>query len=215
VRVETLRDATGRVLRRERIDGTGRYTLLDDTQTFAPVQVSRLPAPPATPAVRLRPGTDPAFGAELVRATSVPLDRTFSLAQIRNITEVRALAPVMSSDPVLFQTGSAALSPEQAATLSGIAGVMLELLRTNPREVFLVEGHTDATGSAAFNLALSDRRAETVAQALVDYFGVPPENLVFQGYGEALLTVPTQAAEERNRRVEIRRVTTLLHPWET
>jgi outer membrane protein OmpA-like peptidoglycan-associated protein len=43
---------------------------------------------------------------------------------------------------------------------------------------------------------------------------VPPENLVFQGYGEALLEVPTQASEERNRRVEIRRVTTLLHPWE-
>ncbi len=215
VRVETLRDATGRVLRRERIDGTGRVTLLDDTLAFAPVQVSRLPPPLTTPAVRLRPGTDPAFGAELVRASTVPLDRTFSLAQIRNITELRALAPVMSSDPVLFQTGSAALSPQQAATLSGIAGVMLELMRTNPREVFLIEGHTDATGSAAFNLALSDRRAETVAQALVDYFGVPPENLVFQGYGEALLAVPTQAAEERNRRVEIRRVTNLLHPWET
>ncbi|MGI1660625.1 OmpA family protein [Palleronia sp. KMU-117] len=214
VRIETLRDATGRVLRRERIEAGGRVTLLDDTRRFAPVEVSRLPPAPTVPVVRLRPGTDPVFGAELVRAATVPLDRTFSLAQIRNIVEVRRLAPVLSSDPVLFDTGSAALAPQQAATLSGIAAVMLELLRASPREVFLIEGHTDATGSAAFNLALSDRRAETVAQALVDYFGVPPENLVFQGYGEALLDIPTQAAEPRNRRVEIRRISTLLHPWE-
>jgi len=39
---------------------------------------------------------------------------------------------------------------------------------------------------------------------------VPPENLVFQGYGEALLKVRTAADEPRNRRVEIRRITPLL-----
>jgi outer membrane protein OmpA-like peptidoglycan-associated protein len=152
------------------------------------------------------------FGAALLRNATPSFTRSFSLAQIRDIVEVRRLAPVIGTDPILFDTGSAALSPAQAGALAGLAGVMLELLRDSPREVFLIEGHTDATGSAAFNLALSDRRAETVVRALVDYFGVPPENLVFQGYGEALLAIPTQAAEPRNRRVEIRRITTLLHP---
>ncbi|MCB2132755.1 MAG: OmpA family protein, partial [Rhodobacteraceae bacterium] len=77
-------------------------------------------------------------------------------------------------------------------------------------EVFLIEGHTDAVGSAAYNLALSDRRAESVALALTEYFEVPPENLVVQGYGEAFLKVQTDADERANRRAAVRRITPLL-----
>jgi outer membrane protein OmpA-like peptidoglycan-associated protein len=80
----------------------------------------------------------------------------------------------------------------------------------NPREIFLIEGHTDATGSAAFNLALSDRRAETVALALTEYFDVPPQNMVIQGYGEEFLLIPTLENERLNRRVAVRRITDLL-----
>ena len=59
--------------------------------------------------------------------------------------------------------------------------------------MFLIAGHTDAVGSDEDNLSLSDRRAEAVARVLTDEFGVPPENLVTQGYGEQDLLVPTQA----------------------
>ena len=74
----------------------------------------------------------------------------------------------------------------------------------------LIEGHTDATGKAAMNLALSDRRAETVALALAEYFDIPPENMVIQGYGEEELRIDTQANEPRNRRVAVRIITPLL-----
>jgi len=50
------------------------------------------------------------------------------------------------------------------------------VLRRNPDEVFLIEGHTDAVGSDVDNLSLSDRRASSVAQILSETFGVPPEN---------------------------------------
>ena len=83
-------------------------------------------------------------------------------------------------------------------------------LAENPREVFLIEGHTDAVGNDAFNLALSDRRAETVALALTENFNIPPENLVVQGYGERYLKVPTQDAERTNRRATVRNITPLL-----
>ena len=73
-----------------------------------------------------------------------------------------------------------------------------------------MEGHTDAVGSAAFNLALSDRRAESVALALTEYFGVPPESMVAQGYGESNLRVQTDAAARENRRASVRRITPLL-----
>jgi outer membrane protein OmpA-like peptidoglycan-associated protein len=88
--------------------------------------------------------------------------------------------------------------------------VMQDLLDANPGEVFLVEGHTDAVGSGALNLALSDRRAETVALALTQYFDIPPENMVVQGYGETELLIDTQANEARNRRVGVRVITPLL-----
>lgn len=74
----------------------------------------------------------------------------------------------------------------------------------------LIEGHTDAVGSAASNLALSDRRAESVALALTEYFDVPPENLVVQGYGESDLVVDTESASRENRRATARIITPLM-----
>ena len=87
---------------------------------------------------------------------------------------------------------------------------MQEVIKKNPDEVFLIEGHTDAVGADIDNLSLSDRRAESVAFVLSEEFGVPPENLTTQGYGEEFLLVDTEAAEERNRRVTVRRITPLL-----
>jgi len=87
---------------------------------------------------------------------------------------------------------------------------MLDLLERNPAETFLIEGHTDAVGSETANLVLSDSRAATVARILTDFYGIPPENLATQGYGERFLKVKTQDAERLNRRVTIKRITPLI-----
>ena len=72
---------------------------------------------------------------------------------------------------------------------------------------------TDASNvNTNANLALSDRRAEAVAEALTNAFGIPPENLSTQGYGEQYLKVNTSAPERQNRRVAIRRITPLVAP---
>ena len=65
-------------------------------------------------------------------------------------------------------------------------------------------GHTDTSGSAAYNLELSQRRAAAVADELVR-FGVPAADIVTMGQGEEDLLVPTAdgVREPRNRRVEI------------
>jgi outer membrane protein OmpA-like peptidoglycan-associated protein len=123
---------------------------------------------------------------------------------------VRALAAEVDVERVTFASGSSAISPQQANALADLGAVMQDLLDKNPAEMFLIEGHTDATGGAAMNLALSDRRAESVALALSEYFGIPPENMVVQGYGETELRIPTQGAEELNRRVGVRIITPLL-----
>ena len=89
---------------------------------------------------------------------------------------------------------------------------MLRILEENPGETFLIEGHTDAVGSDLANLALSDRRAEAVAEALTSVFDIPPENLATQGYGEQYLKVDSQEPERENRRVAMRRITPLVAP---
>lgn len=204
--VITIRDAELRVVRRSlvRPDGT-EVALIDDTQQAEPVDVSTLPEP--APAVRAA-DTEEALRTALMEQRS--FDRRFSLSQVRQITEVRELAPVIAVDTINFATGSSAIRPEQAESLARLGLTISRMIGENPQEVFLVEGHTDATGPASNNLLLSDRRAESLALALTEYFDVPPENLVVQGYGESDLLIQTEAAEERNRRAGLRRITPLL-----
>ena len=207
----TVRDATGRVLRRDRVDVNGRrFPIIDDTRNYEPVQVSRLPQPRVRE-LRFVDGTDPAMIRALLDEAEQPdLGRSFSLAQVRDIRQLRGLAPELTTDPITFASASSAISPEQAGRLARLAELMRGMIADNPREVFLIEGHTDAVGGAAYNLALSDRRAESVALALSGIFGVPPENMVVQGYGESDLKVATTQDEPQNRRVALRRITWLV-----
>ncbi len=213
--VVTIRDASGRVLRRATYDGYGNEVILiDDLYPEERIDITRLPKPRADRVTISTSGGDAALKAELAALEAESLGRKFSLRQIREIREVRALAAMIEVDSITFDTGSAAIKATEARKLADIGRLMQELLAANPREVFLVEGHTDAVGSAASNLSLSDRRAESMALALTEYFDIPPENLVVQGYGESELKVETLADERANRRVVVRLVTPLMRTAE-
>lgn len=212
--VVTIRDATGRVLRRERVLADGTIVeLVNDLRPVEAIDVSILP-PPRSRELRITPRTDPDLAIAMLReaeAEARALDRSYSLRQIRENRELRELLPLLSPDPITFETNRANVRTEEATKLLQVGRLMERLIAENPREVFLIEGHTDATGPAAFNLGLSDRRAESVALALTEFFDIPPENLIVQGYGERYLRIPTLNAEERNRRVAIRRITPLMN----
>ncbi len=210
-RVVTIRAANGQVLRRARYLPDGREVLLfDDTVAAPPVQVARLPRPRPEPGI----GGNDELRAALEGVAWAEADRRFTLQQIRQIRGVRELAPQIDIDEITFETGSAAIRASEAEKLRDLGLHMRDLIAANPYEVFLVEGHTDAIGGAAMNLALSDRRAESLALALTEYFDVPPESMIVQGYGEANLRINTQAAERLNRRVAVRRITELLRSAE-
>ncbi|WP_319778226.1 OmpA family protein [Maridesulfovibrio sp.] len=72
---------------------------------------------------------------------------------------------------------------------------------------FEIGGHTDSKGSAAYNMALSDRRADAVRNFLLDN-GVASSKMSVKGYGETLPIYPNDTAEGRakNRRVVIKRL---------
>jgi outer membrane protein OmpA-like peptidoglycan-associated protein len=211
--VVTIRDPRGRVLRRALVRPDGTTTqLFDDLTPSAPVNVSELRDTSPAPITISVADTDRAALREAMLASMdyVP-NRTYSLRQIREIKAVRALVPSIDLDTIKFATGSAAIERRQARSLVKLGRIMETLLADNPQEVFLIEGHTDAVGSDSYNLALSDRRAESVALALTEAFDIPPQNLIVQGYGEEFLKIDTLSAEQRNRRAAIRRITPLLN----
>ncbi|WP_341234568.1 OmpA family protein [uncultured Sulfitobacter sp.] len=209
-RVVTILGRDGTVLRRINIDAQGNeYVLFDDTREERRVIVNELPQIEQRNTLASEQNEE---ALRLALETQLRGDQAqrYSLRQVRDISQVRALAPEIELDAVRFATGSAAIRPEQAKSLAKIGTAISNAIRNDPRTVILVEGHTDAVGDAGYNLALSDRRAETVALALTEYFDVPPANLITQGYGESTLKIRTLDAEPANRRAVVRNITSLL-----
>ena len=139
------------------------------------------------------------------------IDRRYSLDEIRYSPSVRMLMPSIDLNTINFETGSWEIPPDQAAKLQVIADGLNRAIARNPREVFLIEGHTDAVGNDVDNLSLSDRRAESAAELLTQQFDVPAENLTSQGYGSQYPKEQTDGPSRINRRVTVRRITPLLN----
>ncbi|RWO03410.1 MAG: hypothetical protein EOS07_34385 [Mesorhizobium sp.] len=140
------------------------------------------------------------------------VERTYSLDEVRRSARIRDKVRRIDLDIINFEFGSAQIPESEIGKLEGVAEAMQRLLKENPGETFLIEGHTDAVGAELANLALSDQRAEAVATALTNVFDIAPENMETQGYGEQYLKVETQDPERENRRVAIRRITPLIAP---
>jgi len=109
--------------------------------------------------------------------------------------------PVAQVYLMFFDLNSAALTPE-ALSIVGDAAANAEIAGA---QALLVVGHTDRTGTAAYNMKLSARRAETVGRALVD-LGIPSDAIDLEAKGEEDPLVPTDdgVPEPQNRRVVIR-----------
>ena len=101
---------------------------------------------------------------------------------------------------VLFQFGKSDLQPNGLRNINTLANY----LNQNPDRKVIVEGYTDSVGSAAFNQSLSERRAESVRNALVRK-GVDPTRIVVQGYGKEypVASNSTDSGRAQNRRVEV------------
>ncbi len=139
-----------------------------------------------------------------------PLERSYSLEEIRYNRYLRERMRRLDLNTIAFDFGSWEVDPEQYPKFERLARIINRILEENPDEMILIEGYTDAVGSEEDNLTLSDRRAEEVAVVLTETYGVPPENLTTQGYGEQFLRVETDGPSAANRYVAVRRITPLL-----
>ncbi|ABD85644.1 OmpA family protein [Rhodopseudomonas palustris] len=216
----TVNGRDGQLLRRIRRDREGREIIIIDNSYREPRDRGSFYVDLPPPVLRIPRNryivdyedASPELIYETLEAPPVErIERRYSLDEIRYSAGVRQRMPSIDLDTITFELGSWEIPPDQAAKLQAIADGLNKSIARNPREVFLIEGHTDAVGNDTDNLSLSDRRAEAAAQLLTQQFGVPAENLTSQGYGEQYLKVPTQAPERQNRRVTVRRITPLLN----
>jgi OmpA-OmpF porin, OOP family len=223
--IVTVTDRDGRLLRRLRRDARGREIIIIDNSFRPPPRAGIIVGfggyyvdlpPPMIRIPRERYIVDGEYADrrliyETLTAPPVErIERRYSLDEIRYSAGVRDRMPRIDLDTITFETGSWEIAPEQGQKLAAIAQGINDAITRNPKEVYLIEGHTDSVGSDTDNLSLSDRRAEAVAQLLTEQFQVPAENLTSQGYGEQYLKVPVQGPERLNRRSSIRRITLLL-----
>jgi outer membrane protein OmpA-like peptidoglycan-associated protein len=223
--VITVRNRYGDIVRRSRIVPGGReYVLVYvDDRDYERLDDWRDPGLDLPPLVLTVPMSEYVLDADDVEDPDVyyeflerppvePVERLYSVDEVKRSARIRDKVPRIELDTITFDFGSTAIGEDQVPKLEGVAQAMERLLQKNPGESFLIEGHTDLVGSDVANLALSDRRAESVAAALANVFAIPPENLATQGYGERYPKVNIEEQEPLNRRVVIRRITPLVAP---
>ena len=225
-RVITIRNRYGDIIQRSRIDASGREYVLfyspeleqqpdhdnyfrDPGDDLPPM---RLLIPLSQYIIDTASNRNADYYDFLREPPVEPVERIYSVNEVRYSARIRDKIRRIDLDTITFATGSADIPMSQASSLRGVADGISQIVKRDPTETFLIEGHTDAVGSAESNLILSDRRAESVANVLSDVYGIPAENLVTQGYGEQYLKVNTLGPSQENRRVTIRRITPLVRP---
>lgn len=187
--------------------------------------VSRKPAPPAAapesapaapaaapaPATASTPaaGPAPAAPAPPETATTEPPSQiaspTFSDAPTTAPDEAvrraqRRQAPSVDLE-IFFDYKSAEITPRAAEALNPLGRALSDARLAG--DSFLIAGHTDAKGSAEYNLALSQKRAEAVRQFLIAKFGLDGSKLVATGMGLKHLKNAKDPLAPENRRVQI------------
>jgi OmpA-OmpF porin, OOP family len=168
--------------------------------TPTPTPVKETPPPPpvsqAAPAAAAVPATAPDSDHDGVPDNIDQCPNTPPGVQVDAVG--CPLKGSITLEGVNFEYNSASLTVASHPALDAI----VDGLKKHPRVKVEIQGHTDSTGSAAYNLKLSQKRADSVRNYLVDG-GVNPDQLQTKGYGQSQPAVSNATAEgrARNRRV--------------
>jgi OmpA-OmpF porin, OOP family len=110
----------------------------------------------------------------------------------------------VSTQGILFASGSDRIRPESTPTLKEIGNMLEEY----PDLRLSIEGHTDSDGDDAFNQSLSERRAAAVKAYLIETYTIDEARLETAGFGESQPVAPNDTPEgkQQNRRVELVRL---------
>jgi len=150
------------------------------------------------------------YTAEVTAAGYVPQSQTIDLTNVpRGVKKEIVLDPVVKISKgvvfkfknVNFNTGTADLTPESLEILDMVAAILIE----NPKLQIEISGHTDNQGNPAYNLRLSNHRANAVMKYLLSK-GAKPEQMKAIGFGQTkwIASNLTEEGRAENRRVEFK-----------
>ena len=146
--------------------------------------------------------SDPASEAEGKLMQSLRNRSTRSLS----MEEREQIATIVKSKPKIdleinFDYNSDRISARSLRSVQALGRAL-----ANPElkgSIFIVAGHTDAAGGEEYNLNLSERRADSIKNYLVENSGIPAADLITVGYGKTKLKDPAHPLSEVNRRVQV------------
>jgi outer membrane protein OmpA-like peptidoglycan-associated protein len=165
--------------------------------------ITALQPEPMTRSLSAAPQADPAARAKeanFVQTLRNRKTRSLSTTEREEIADIAAAKPSIDLD-IQFDYNSADIRTTSLPSVEALGQAL-----SNPNlkgSTFIVAGHTDAIGGEAFNQGLSERRADTIKNYLIDKFGIPGSDLVTVGYGKTKPKDPNAPMDPINRRVQV------------
>jgi peptidoglycan-associated lipoprotein len=160
--------------------------------------VAAAPAPAPAP-IATRPATAPARAPQQVaQAPARPAAQM--PAEVRATLNDR----LAKMEDALFDFDMSTIRPDASTALKDDVGVIRDILAAYPNQKLLIEGHADERGSEEYNLALGDRRAQSVKDFLTS-MGIPNVQLTLISYGKErpVCSDETESCWQRNRRAHV------------
>jgi outer membrane protein OmpA-like peptidoglycan-associated protein len=182
---------------------TAGLAIAGDNNVSADQILNALQPKPLTRGLSAAPQADPAAKARETSFVATLRERTtrsLSLGEREEIAKIASTKPKIDLD-IQFDYNSAKISKASMPTVQELGKAL-----SNPSlkgSTFVVAGHTDAIGSAAYNQDLSERRADTIKRYLVTKYGINGTDLVTVGYGKSRPKDPNAPMDPINRRVEV------------
>jgi outer membrane protein OmpA-like peptidoglycan-associated protein len=164
------------------------------------------PPPPSSSALHTRtltltPEQDPGQQSFIKGLRSSEMrPRGLTLDERNEVADIARQRPAVDLE-IYFDYNSSEISAKAVPDLMNLGRAL-----TNPEiqgGVFLVGGYTDAKGGQDYNQPLSERRAQSVRQFLIQNFRIAPDSLVATGYGKDHLKIPSEPFAAENRRVQV------------
>jgi peptidoglycan-associated lipoprotein len=171
------------------------------TAACAKKKVAAAPPPPATtPAPAANAAPPPAYtAAKQAPAATAPAPRYPNAATRARIDELLARI-----EDAYFDYDKASLRPDALKALQADSAELRDILKDYPDYKLTIEGHCDERGSAEYNIALGNKRAEAAKDYLVQV-GIPSAQLNLVSYGKErpVCAEHDEACWQRNRRIHI------------
>ena len=182
---------------------TAGLALAGDNNVSSDQILQALQPKPVTRGLSAGPKVDPEVKAReigFVQTLRNRKTRSLSLGEREQIAEIASTKPKIDLD-IQFDFDSANIT---ATSIPSVQALGKALTDANLKgSTFVVAGHTDAIGGAAYNQDLSERRADTIKRYLTEKFGIAGADLVTVGYGKTKPKDPNAPMDPTNRRVQV------------